>query len=293
MRIIEEHAYAKINLYLDIERKTEDGYHDLLTVMQLVSLCDEIKIEPNGLHEIVLECEGMPTGADDRKNLAFVAAKAFYNAIEADCAEGVNIYLKKNIPVAAGLGGGSADAAAVLRGLNRLYGEPLNREELCRIGMSIGSDVPFCIVGGTQICRGRGEIAEEIRGLDGCNILVAVAGNKASTAQQYKRLDLKYNDFKDYISGTGYVETLDALRNGKSADSLVNTYNIFDTLYESDELMKKVKQIMLDCGARSVLLSGSGPSVYGVFDGSPDEAEALLLSYGMHVYPCEPITALY
>lgn len=293
MRIIEEHAHAKINLYLDIERKTEDGYHDLLTVMQLVSLCDEIKIEPNGSHKIVLECEGVPTGADNRKNLAYIAAKAFYDEVGTEYAEGVNIFLKKKIPVAAGLGGGSADAAAVLRGLNRLHGEPLNMEELCRIGMTVGSDVPFCIVGGTQICRGRGEIVEEIRGLDECNILVAVAGNKASTAQQYKSLDLKHNDFKGYISGVGYKEMLDALRNGRSADALVNTYNVFESLYENDELMKKVKQIMLDCGACSVLLSGSGPSVYGVFDVPTALAEHVLARQGINAYPCKPITALY
>lgn len=290
MKAVIERAYAKINLYLDVVGKREDGYHELITIMQNVSLYDEVRIEPRESGGIFLECEGMPISLDARKNLAYIAAEAFFAAVGK--VGNVGIFIKKQIPVSAGLGGGSADAAAVLRGLNRLFGQPLSAAELCDIGMSIGSDVPFCIVGGTQICRGRGEVVREVRGIDGCSILLAVAGSKASTAEQYRLLDMKYKDFVGYNHGVGYEETLAALEGGAGAWALAHTRNVFDALYEDSGVMQEVKRIMRECGARSVVLSGSGPSVFGLFEGSPEEAHRALMERSVKVYSCDPITDL-
>lgn len=289
MRSVTEKAYAKINLYLDIAGKRDDGYHDLITVMQEISLCDEVELHLCASPSITLSCEGNFHNIDMHKNLAYIAAEAFCRRLGADTAQGVNIVLKKNIPVSAGLGGGSADAAAVLRGLNRLFGEPFTTDELCEIGMSIGSDVPFCIVGGAQICRGRGEVVREVRGLENCNILVAMGGTKLSTSEQYRILDLKYNDFVDYKSGKGYDEMLAALDKTGSVDALTCTRNIFDVLYENTPTMGVVREIMYANGARAVVLSGSGPSVFGAFDTPICEAKKSLEQQGIPSYPCRPV----
>lgn len=289
MRSTTEKAYAKINLYLDIVGKMNDGYHDLITVMQEISLCDEVELRLCASPSITLTCEGDSNKIDMDKNLAYIAAEAFYRRLDADISQGVNIVLKKNIPVSAGLGGGSADAAAVLRGLNRLFGDPFTTDELCEIGMSIGSDVPFCIVGGTQICRGRGEVVGEVHGLEDCNILVAMGGTKLSTSEQYRILDLKYNDFVGYNSGEGYNEMLTVLDKTRSADALTCTRNIFDILYENTPTMNAVREIMYANGARAVVLSGSGPSVFGVFDTPTREAQKSLEQQGIASYPCHPV----
>ncbi len=289
MRSVTEKAYAKINLYLDIVGKRDDGYHDLITVMQEISLCDEVELCLCASPSITLSCEGDSHNIDMHKNLAYIAAEAFCRRLGADAAQGVNIVLKKNIPISAGLGGGSADAAAVLRGLNRLFGEPFTTNELCEIGMTIGSDVPFCIVGGAQICRGRGETVGEVRGLEDCNILVAMGGTKLSTSEQYRILDLKYNDFVGYESGEGYDEMLTVLDKMGSADALAHTRNVFDVLYENTPTMDAVREIMYANGARAVVLSGSGPSVFGVFDRPTCEAQKSLEKHGINSYPCKPV----
>ena len=195
---VTEKAYAKINLYLDIMNKRKDGFHDILTIMQIVSLYDEVDITLNMSKNITVKVANSDIDLPQEKNIAYKAALKFYENLDFVPISGADITIVKNIPMAAGLAGGSADAAAVLRGLNYLYGKPFTREELCKIGMEIGSDVPFCIVGGTQVCKNKGDVTFSMNGIQAYHILIAYAGNKESTADQYRMLDEKYNDFIDY-----------------------------------------------------------------------------------------------
>jgi 4-diphosphocytidyl-2-C-methyl-D-erythritol kinase len=197
--------------------------------------------------------------------------------------------------MAAGLAGGSADAAAVLRGLNYLYGKPFTREELCKIGMEIGSDVPFCIVGGTQVCKNKGDVTYSMNGIQAYHILIAYAGNKESTADQYRMLDEKYNDFIDYRCGKNYGDLFAAFSVGRCREGFKLMFNIFEDLYENDENIKKIKKIMLENEAKMAMISGSGPAVFGAFPNFlyAQDAKELLAKEGITSYICCPIELEY
>lgn len=292
---VTEKAYAKINLYLDIMKKREDGFHDILTIMQIVSLYDEVDITLNMTKEITVKMLNSDVNIPQEKNIAYVAAKKFYDNLDFIPISGADIIIKKNIPMAAGLAGGSADAAAVLRGLNYLYGKPYTREELCEIGMEIGSDVPFCIVGGTQVCKNKGNVTFSMYGIKNYNLLIACSGGKESTATQYSQLDKKYNNFKNYTCGKGYGDLFGAFSVGKCSEAFPLMFNIFEVLYEKDEGIKKIKSVMHDYSANVAMISGSGPAVLGIF---PDvyyaeDARDELLKLGIQAFVCRPINVEY
>ena len=203
MEIITESAFAKINLTLDVLGKRPDGYHDIRSIMQTISLRDDVVINvdtdaPWAVHcyreviedpkaeqsEVRLETDGFPQDAD---NLAWRAAEVFF-ALTGKQTSGLEIFINKRIPTEAGLGGGSADAAAVLRGLNRYYGEPLSIAALCETGEAVGSDVPFCVLCGTAQVEGRGELLTQIPGVPEFFVVVCKPDFSVSTAELYAKL---------------------------------------------------------------------------------------------------------
>lgn len=290
-----EKAYAKINLYLDITNKREDGFHDLLTIMQLVTLHDEVDITLNMTKEISVKVLNPEIDLPQEKNIAYIAAKKFYENLDFVPVSGADITIKKNIPMAAGLAGGSADAAAVLRGLNYLYGKPYTRKELCRIGMEIGSDVPFCIVGGTKVCRNRGDVTFDMYGITNYYVVVACKGEKKSTAEQYRKLDEIHNDFKEYVCGKNYGDMFGAFTVRRCREAFPLMFNIFEELYEDDENIKLIKKIMSNNEACVSMVSGSGPAVFGAFSDIiyAEDAQEELLKAGIESYICHPINKEY
>ena len=183
-----EEAYAKINLYLDIERKREDGYHDLVTLMQIVSLSDTVSISLNESKEINLRMIDLPIEIPKEENLAYRAAKKFYDNLDFEAKGRADIEIIKRIPCASGLSGGSADAAAVLRILNELYGKPFMPDELCKLGAELGADVPFNIKGGVQMCYGIGDKMYKTYGLRHYTLMIAL-GNQTKLAKNIEEPD--------------------------------------------------------------------------------------------------------
>ena len=185
---IEEKAYAKLNLSLDVVSKMPDGYHDLKMIFQSVSLYDSVEIDINDSGNIAVASNlGYLPG--DASNIAVRAAKAFFDEIGSECGADLNLY--KRIPGCAGLGGGSAVGAAVLRALNRHFGCPVDRERLIAIGRDIGSDVPFCIIGGTVLARGRGDVMSELPPIPDCDIVICKPQFSISTPVLFKRIDCR------------------------------------------------------------------------------------------------------
>lgn len=295
MLSITEKAYAKINLYLDVMKKREDGFHDILTIMQIVSLYDEVDITLTMTKDISVKIINSDISIPQEKNIAYIAAKKFYDNLDFTPIGGADIRIKKNIPMAAGLAGGSADAAAVLRGLNYLYGKPFTREELCKIGMEIGSDVPFCIVGGAQVCKNKGDVTFSMYGIKNYYLLIAYSGGKESTAEQYRKLDEKYNNFCDYTCGKGYGDLFGAFSVGKCSEAFPLMFNIFEELYRDDENIKKIKSTMYNNDANVAIISGSGPAVLGIFPSVyyAENAKEDLESEGIESFVCHPINIEY
>ncbi|MDE5859169.1 MAG: 4-(cytidine 5'-diphospho)-2-C-methyl-D-erythritol kinase, partial [Oscillospiraceae bacterium] len=204
MKRITVTAPAKINLTLDITGKRQDGFHMLSTIMQSISLSDMVFIELNDSGKIFFECkaDGIPDG---KENIAYRAAKTFLDCSDVSCG-GLYISVNKAIPFQAGLGGGSADCAAVLVGLNRLLDTGYSKDEICEIGVKLGADVPFCIIGGTKICRGIGEVITDAPMLESCYIAVAKGGKGISTKAAYEEIDLQQlfggNDTPEKFDGS-------------------------------------------------------------------------------------------
>ena len=290
-----EKAYAKINLMLDVVKKKEDGFHDILTIMQVVDLYDNVHISLNDTGKIKVVVENCDIDIPMEKNLAYIAAQKFMDKLYFDTHAGVEIVIEKHIPIAAGLGGGSADAGAVLRGLNFLFGKPFTKEELCEIGLSVGSDVPFCIIGGVQICEGRGEVKHSIDGIMHYHLVIACGEEKISTAEQYRLLDEKFNNFSDHKLSAGCPVIANALLARRCTDAFKEMYNIFESLYDESSSVAKIKKIMYECDARFAMLSGSGPSVYAVVYDSiyAEDLQEALAKEGIKSYICRPINTEY
>ncbi len=289
--MILEKAYAKLNLFLDVESKRLDGYHNIVSVMQTVDWCDDIYIKESVSSEILLRCNSrkIPCG---RENTAYRAAAKYLEAISEQ--RGVEIEIRKRIPTSAGMAGGSADAAAVLRGMNRLFGARLSEKELLILGKSIGADVPFCILGGTKIVRG---IGEEITFCESafpkCLIVCAKLGEGISTPQAYRLLDEKYEDFQNRRMNEKQLEML--LESMKLKDVEAASRGFFNIFEESIQALRpavaEAKQILLENGAYSAMMSGSGPSVFGLFHGEAEAESALkvLQEKGAEARICRPI----
>jgi 4-diphosphocytidyl-2-C-methyl-D-erythritol kinase len=252
-----EKAPAKINLLLDVLRKREDGFHEVEMVMTMVDLADRLEMEELPRDTIIISSQAGYIPLDE-KNLAFQAAKLIKERY--DVRKGVYIHLDKKIPVAAGLAGGSSDAAATLRGLNRLWGLGIPEEELRVLGAELGSDVPYCVSGGTAIARGRGEKLEYIDNPPQCWVVLAKPPINVSTADVYGRL--KASELKHHPSLKGMVS---AISRGSFTDICANLGNVLESvtlpLYPE---VRQLKESMQRLGADGVLMSGSGPTVFGL-----------------------------
>ena len=296
-------AHAKINLFLDITGRRPDGYHTIAGVMQTISLCDTVAVEVTeptdhasaGTETITLTCSN-PDIPTDGKNLAWRAAEAFFAATGMGC-KSLTIHIEKRIPAAAGMAGGSTNAAAVLVGLNHLFGSPLTTEALCRVGLKLGADVPFCIIGGAQITEGVGEIMTPIAPMPLCELVVACGGEGVSTPAAYKALDTLYGNFDPsaYAPRTEELSTLlFALRRGDLTVLCESLFNLFeDVVLPERPVARDIKETMLASGAITAMMSGSGPSVFGVFpkgDGSAQKACEVLTNQGIPAWGCEPVT---
>lgn len=243
-------ANAKINLTLDIVGIRTDGYHLIDSIFQSVSLCDEVTVEMNS--DIIVTCSDITICAES--NIAYKAAKKFfeYTALNG----GVFVNIKKNIPLASGMGGGSADAAAVIVGLNKLYDARLTEKELCEIGLSVGADVPFCIVGGTARVGGIGEKLETLHNMPDCTVLLIKHGAKQSTADMYKKID-------SYPRTESYTQVVvDAIKNGDLKTICKNVSNAFSAVCDNTELINDIKITH----PQAVSLSGSGPTVFAIYN---------------------------
>ena len=260
MTTLTEKAYAKLNLTLDILGKREDGYHELETVMQQITLCDDIEIDVGTGADWKLECDWdtIPNGPE---NLAWKAAGLFYKSIGKD-PQGITIRISKRIPVGAGLGGGSADAAAVLWALNRHEGEPYSKWELSRLAAGIGSDVPFCVLGGTALATGRGEKLEEMLPMPQCFYCIAKPDFSVSTAELYAAYDRQETTW--HPATQGMVKSLYQHDLMHVAGHVGNT---MEPVVAADHPeIEEIKTVMQDCGALGTAMTGSGSAVFGIFD---------------------------
>ena len=252
-------AFAKVNLSLDVMGKRADGYHTLSSVFQSVSLCDIVEIKK--ADRISVKCSDLSLNGDD--NLCNTSAVKFFEV--AKIQGGAEIFIEKHIPLAAGLGGGSTDAGAVLKGLNELYGKPLSEQKLLEIALSLGADVPFCMVGGTKLCEGIGEIMTELPSLPECYIVIAKKGQKSSTGDMYKALDSltdrKKSDVEKIKSG---------LETGSLTEIFSGAYNCFELVCEQSAL-KEARELAISSNAVYCGLSGAGPSVVSVYE-NPNKA---------------------
>ena len=258
MTTLYEGAYAKLNLTLDVLGKRPDGYHDLRSVMQTISIRDdiEIDIETGKPWKIVCTKEGIPT---DSRNLAWKAAEVFFNTANKD-PNGLEIRITKRIPSGAGLGGGSADAAAVLRALNRHYGSPFSVLALAEIGAIVGSDVPFCVLCGTAMVEGRGERVRKLPDMPDCVFVICKPEFSVSTPELYKKIDevtiAKRPDNQAMES---------ALLAGDLGKIAENLCNVFDPVVTAEHLeLNYIKSIFNSYGSVGQQMTGSGSAVFAI-----------------------------
>lgn len=263
MQSITLKAPAKINLILDIVGKRKDGYHNLRSVMQTISIFDYVTLTVNGekteLPDISITCN-VPDIPADKRNIAYKSCCAYIKSVGEIPFDSIEIYIDKHIPSGAGLAGGSADGAAVLLGLNRLCGDLLSTDELCKIGAAVGADVPFCIVGGTALCEGIGDKVTPLKPLPKCEILVVKPDISISTPLSYKRFDELENP---RLSDSDKFMT--ALNSGDlKAISKTLSNSLEDVT--SDGIIQDIKSEMLMSGALGSVMTGSGSAVFGIFD---------------------------
>ncbi len=256
---IDERAPAKINLALDVKYKRPDGYHEVEMIMTMVDLADRLRFEPLPDGEIRIVCQSMHIPLDE-KNLAFQAAKLLNQTLGMN--RGVQIELEKVIPVSAGLAGGSSDAAATLRGLNRLWNLNLSLETLEVLGGKIGSDVPFCIRGGTALATGRGEILQKLPPAPACWVVIAKPPIGVSTADVYGRF--RADEIRDHPDVRGMIQAIEM----KSFEGVVERLGnvLEDVTLKLYPEVSQIKDRMNKLGLDGVLMSGSGPTVFGITD---------------------------
>ena len=253
-----EGAYAKINLTLDVLDKRPDGYHDLKSIMQTISIRDDIEIDLDTGKPWKLICskEGIP---EDSRNLAWKAAEVFFSAAKIE-PNGIEIRITKRIPSEAGLGGGSADAGAVLRALNKHYNNPFSILALAELGNQVGSDVPFCTLCGTAMVEGRGERLRKLPDMPDCCFVVCKPEFSASTPALYKILD-------ESVIGKrpDHQAVESALLTGDLGKIAQNLYNVFDPVVTKDHLeLNYIKSIFNSYGSIGQQMTGSGSAVFAI-----------------------------
>ena len=271
-------ARAKINLFLNVGKKRADGYHDIDTVMTAVDLCDTVMVTKCGESGIFLDClssdKEIKSELDSlapEKNIACKAAELFFGKLGLE-GFGVNIRIEKRIPVCAGLAGGSTDAAAVLKCLNSLWGEPYSMEELCGIASEAGADVAFCVAGGTKLCRGRGEIMTAVDGrLPLHGLIVPEKTKKLSTGVAYGLVD-NFNEGRESNKKSSEA-VVTALKNGDYSMLCKEIYNVFE---EACGYGSRAKHIMLEGGADACALSGAGASFFALYSNEEKMKKSVL-----------------
>lgn len=256
--MVKQKAYAKVNIGLDVLRRRPDGYHDLKMIMQTVDICDDLTFEKSGEPGIRLRIEGadLPT---DKNNLVCRAAALLME--EKHIGEGVSITLKKRIPVAAGMAGGSADAAAAMRGLNALFEMGYSFEDLRKRGVKLGADIPYCITGGTMLSEGIGEVLTPLSAPPECHLVVAKPDIDVSTAYVYQNLKADKLPFHPDIDGM-----VKALAAGDLQGITDRMGNVLETVTVREyPVIDRIKRRMCELGAQNALMSGSGPTVFGIY----------------------------
>ena len=267
MKELKMKAMAKINLGLDVLRKREDGYHDLRMVMQTICLYDQIALTVKERPGITVNTNlsYLPTNED---NLVYRAARLLMD--ECDVKEGLEIGLKKYIPVAAGLAGGSSDAAAVLVGVNRLFGLGFSEQELMKRAVKIGADVPYCIMRGTALAEGIGERLTKLPHAPGMHVLIAKPPIHVSTGFVYG--NLKADQLTQHPDIDGQVR---AIRDGDFYRMAELMGNVLETVtIPAHPIIQEIKDCMMAHGAVNAMMSGSGPTVFGLFDEEKKAREA-------------------
>lgn len=258
MTTLYEGAFAKVNLTLDVLGKRADGYHDIKSVMQTISLRDDIQIElgTEKPWKILCDKDGVPT---DETNLCWKAAKLFFDTIGQD-PNGMEIRITKRIPMQAGLGGGSADAAAVLRALNRHYNAPFSLPALAELGAAVGSDVPFCVLCGTAVVEGRGERIRKLPDIPECIFVVCKPEFSVSTEELYRVIDEKA------IAKRPNTQAMEnAMLAGDLGAVVENVCNVFDPIVSADHLeLNYIKSIFNSYGAVGYQMTGTGSAVFGI-----------------------------
>lgn len=279
---METNAYAKLNLSLDILRRRDDGFHDLQMVMVSIDLTDTLTLTP-GAGSMSTNLSFLPA---DGSNLAQKAANAFRSATGQG--EVLDIHIDKHIPVCAGMAGGSSDAAAVLRAMNEMYHTGLSPLELAKIGGQVGSDVPYCVVGGTALVEGRGERVTPISPLPPCYIVVCKPPFPISTPQLFGRVNVKKIVRRPDTKGL-----VKALEVGDLQGVARRLYNVFEDVLEPRhrQTVDEIKSSLIEWGALGAVMSGSGPTVFGLFE---EEAQAqkaadVLKEQYNDVFVCRPI----
>ena len=260
MKQLTKKAYAKLNLVLDVCRKRDDGYHELRTVMQTVSLYDELTFRKREDREIRLEVHAAEQDVPcDQNNLVYRAVSAVMERCEA-CG-GMEIVLKKQIPSAAGMAGGSADAAAAILACNELYDLQMDSRMMCELAVGIGADVPYCMTGGTVLCEGIGEIMTPLTTLPKLYFILIKPDVSVSTAAVYHALDSAKDTWHPDVDGM-----IRAVKK-QDAAAVVNCLgNVLESVtIPQHPVIDESKQLLSDCGAQGVLMSGSGPTVFGIF----------------------------
>lgn len=276
-------AYAKINLLLDIVAKRTDGYHDLFMIMQSIGVYDTVTVEKIKGNKIVIECniDSIPL---DESNIAHKASMAFFKATKVR-SRGIKINIEKSIPHAAGLAGGSADGAAVIVALNQIYKTNLTDDEMCKIGVTVGADLPFCIKGGTLLSQGIGDVLSKVKPLRKCYILVAKPDYSVNTAYAYKQFDVN-----------GKVHTPDkfgmlcAVQSRDLNQICSKMENVFEQFIEVPNRID-IKEIMRKHNALGTCMSGSGPTVFAIYNSKEDANAAAeeLKVYAKDIFVCTPV----
>ena len=273
---------AKINLMLDILKRLENGYHSLFMIMQSVDLYDTITVEKNNENKIIIKCdtEGVPC---NEKNIVYKCAKAFFDACNIK-EQGITIEIEKNIPMAAGTAGGSADGAGVLYCLNKIYKINLTTTELAEIGAKVGADIPFSLTGGTAIALNTGNVIASVKDLPECYIVLCKPDQDVSTPEAYAQFDALSR-----VRHLDRVAMIEAVASGDYENLCNYCGNVFEQAVEVPK-RPHIKGVMRKCGADACCMSGSGPTVFGLFsdkEKAEDCYNKLSKKYDS-VYLCKP-----
>ena len=272
--MITKNSYAKINLYLDVLNKRDDGYHNIKSVMQSISLCDTLSLEIadiDGENEIEIICS-IPSLKCDNSNLIYKAFKAFFDTSKIS-GKKCTFHLKKNIPISAGMAGGSSNASTALLLLNEACNFPLTKEQIFKVGHKIGADVAFCLEGGTCLCEGIGEKITILPKFKNAFIVCAIDESSVSTPVAFSMLDDKFgtncNDSADITS------MLHSIKNNDIFGICSALYNKFEqVIIPQNKRIQEIKNSLIQHGAIGALMSGSGPSVFGIFNNEESQKNA-------------------